>query len=308
MPRPRLTKPGAERCGFVADRILTFTVPENAPRLLEFLLQAMPGQKRTAVKNFLKHRQVMVGNTVTTQWDRQLVPGEAVMVNTSREFQVFSNRRMKIVYEDDDIIVVEKGYGLMSVAPDNNKKGETAYSILRDYVKRIDPRNKIFIVHRLDQQTSGLMVFAKNQQAKNALQHNWNNMVLERRYVAVVEGTVEPPSGVIDTYLAENSAHGVYSTDDPAVGKRAVTYYNTLRTRGPYSMVELQLATGRKNQIRVHMKETGHPVVGDRRYGAGPSPIHRLALHAMTLRFIHPVTRRDMNFTSPLPSSFDRLV
>ena len=162
-------------------------------------------------------------------------------------------------------------------------------------------------MHRLDRDTTGLMMFAKTQQAKETMQHNWNNMVLERRYVAVVEGTLDPEKGEIRSYLAENAAHEVYSTNNPEEGQLAVTYYTTLRTRAPYSLVELSLATGRKNQIRVHMKDAGHPIVGDRRYGAKSSPIHRLCLHAATLRFVHPVTRRDMNFTSPLPAGFNRL-
>ena len=307
MPKPRAAKPGAERRRFTPDVILEFTAGPDAPGLLEFLQQAMPDRKRTTVKDFLKHRQVMVDGEVTTQWDTPLAPGTLVKVNTSREFQTFRSSRMQIVYEDDDIIVVEKGYGLLSIATEK-KREHTAYWMLREYVKRKDPRNKIFIVHRLDQHTSGLMVFAKTEEAKRALQHNWNNMVLERKYIAVVEGRPNPPEGTIDTYLAENSVHLVYSTNNPAEGQRAVTYYRTLKTRGPYSMVEVQLATGRKNQIRVHLSEAGNPIVGDRRYGAKTSPIKRLALHAATLRFIHPVTRRDMLFTSPLPQGFNKLV
>ena len=266
----------------------------------------MPDKPRTTVKDYLKHRQVMVGSNVTTRFDLPLNPGDEVKINTTREFQTFSHPRLRLVYEDDDIIVVDKGYGLLSMGTDKVKDG-TAYSILREYVKRKDPRNKIFIVHRLDRDTTGLMMFAKTQQAKETMQHNWNNMVIERRYVAVVEGTLDPEKGEIRSYLAENAAHEVYSTNNPEEGQLAVTYYTTLRTRAPYSLVELSLATGRKNQIRVHMKDAGHPIVGDRRYGAKSSPIHRLCLHAATLRFVHPVTRRDMNFTSPLPAGFNRL-
>lgn len=303
----RSTKPGAERRRFTPDVILSFTAGENSPALLEFLRQAMPDRNRTTVKDFLKHRQVMVGDTITTQWDHELAPGDTVHVNTSREFQTLRNPRLQIVYEDDDIIVVDKGYGLLSIGTDTKHTG-TAYWILRDYVKRLDPRNKIFIIHRLDQHTSGLMMFAKTQEAKERMQHNWNNMVLERKYIAVVEGQIEPPEGTVESWLAENAAHEVYSTNNPRIGKHAITHYRTLRSRGRYSMVELQLATGRKNQIRVHLRDLGNPIVGDRRYGAQTSPIRRLALHAHTLRFIHPITRRDMNFTSPLPPGFRRLV
>ncbi len=306
-PRPRTTKPGAERAPFKPDTILTFKAGKDAAPLLQFLIEAMPDRKRTNVKNFLKHRQVMVGNTVTTQFDTPLTEGTVVKVNLSREFQTFSNRRLQIVYEDDDIIVVNKGYGLLSMGTDRKHEG-TAYWLLRDYVKRVDPRNKIFIVHRLDQQTSGLMVFARTEEAKNNLQHNWNNMVLERRYVAIVKGRPEQDEGTISSYLAENANHEVYSTDNPAEGKPAVTRYKVLKSRGGYTMLELQLETGRKNQIRVHLKDLGLPIVGDRRYGAEASPIHRLCLHALTLRFIHPITRRDMFFTSHLPEGFGKLV
>lgn len=306
MPKARIAKPGAERRPFRPDVILDFKVTEPAG-LLDFLLAAMSDRKRTTVKDYLKHNQVMVGNTVTRQWDQQLVPGQTVRVNTTREFQIFRNPRLKIVYEDDDIIVVNKGYGLLSMGTDRKSEG-TAYWLLRDYVKRLDPRNKLFIVHRLDQHTSGLMMFAKTVEAKEAMQHNWNNMVLERTYIAIVEDRIDPPEGSVESYLAENSAHEVYSTKEPGEGQLAVTRYRTVKTRGRYSMIELQLETGRKNQIRVHMKDLGHPIVGDRRYGSGISPIHRLALHARTLRFIHPTTRRDMNFSSDLPAGFSRLV
>lgn len=305
--RPLAAKPGTRPGTFRPDNIISFKVSDGQPAaLLDFLFAVMPDKPRTTVKDYLKHRQVMVGSNVTTRFDLPLNPGDEVKINTTREFQTFSHPRLRLVYEDDDIIVVDKGYGLLSMGTDKVKDG-TAYSILREYVKRKDPRNKIFIVHRLDRDTTGLMMFAKTQKAKETMQHNWNNMVLERRYVAVVEGTLDPEKGEIRSYLAENAAHEVYSTNNPEEGQLAVTYYTTLRTRAPYSLVELSLATGRKNQIRVHMKDAGHPIVGDRRYGAKSSPIHRLCLHAATLRFVHPVTRRDMNFTSPLPAGFNRL-
>ncbi len=307
MPRQLPCKPGAERAKRRPDIILSFRA-EAPAGLLEVLIQSMPDRKRTTVKDYLKHRQVMVDGVVTTQWDTAVETGSEVRVNTSREFQTFSNPRIKIVYEDDDIIVVNKGYGLLSVGTDSKRDG-TAYSILRDYVKRVDPRQKLFIVHRLDQQTSGLMMFAKTAEAKETMQHNWNNMVLERRYVAVVEGGAPDPSeGIVRSRLAENAEHVVYVTDDAEAGREAVTEYRTLAARGNYALVELQLATGRKNQIRVHMQQIGHPIAGDRKYGAATAPIRRLALHARTLRFVHPRTRRDMNFSTPVPASFKSLV
>ena len=304
--RQLAAKPGTRPGTFRPDNIEEYRVNADTG-LLDFLLLAMPERKRTTVKDFLRHRQVMVNGNVSTRHDTPLATGDIVKVNTVREFQTFTHKRLRIVYEDDDIIVVDKGYGLLSMGPDKIKEG-TAYSLLREYVKRKDPRNKLFIVHRLDRDTSGLMMFARNIAAKETMQHNWNNMVLERTYVAITEGAPEPPEGEIRSYLAENAAHEVYSTDNPDEGQLAVTRYRTVRSRGSFAMVELNLATGRKNQIRVHMKESGHPIVGDRRYGAGTSPIHRLCLHARTLRFVHPTTRRDMNFSSPLPAGFNRLV
>lgn len=179
---------------------------------------------------------------------------------------------------------------------------------MRDYVKWANPRNKLFIVHRLDRDTSGLMMLAKTEEAKEAMQHNWNNMVLSRKYIAVVEGEVEKDEGEIRSYLAETSQYEVYSTQNPEEGELAVTRYKVLKRGLGHTMLEVELDTGRKNQIRVHMKELGHPISGDRKYGAKASMIHRLALHAQTLRFAHPSTRRDMNFTTPIPGSFYKLV
>ena len=305
-PRPRATKPGAERNQFRPDSILTLNVSEPMP-LMEFLLANLTDRKRTSVKELLKHNQVAVNGSPVSQFNHQLNPGDQVKINFTREWRVFYHRRLKLVYEDDDIIVVNKGYGLLSMGTDKIKDG-TAYSILREYVKWSDPRNKLFIVHRLDRDTSGLMMFAKNEEAKNTMQHNWNNMVLNRKYLAVVEGTPDQAEGVIKSYLAENAEHEVYSTPDPKLGQLAVTRYKTLASKNGYTMLEVELDTGRKNQIRVHMKEMGHPIAGDRRYGAKSSPIHRLALHAQTLRFAHPVTRKEMNFETPVPAVFKKLV
>ena len=299
-------KPGAERRAFTPDNILS--LPVTGPgKLLEFLFEAMPQRKRTNVKELLKYGQVMLNGTVARQFDAPLNPGDEVKVNLTRAFVTFYNRRLQLVYEDDDIIVANKGYGLLSIGNDKIKDG-TAYSILRDYLKSKDPRNKLFIVHRLDQHTSGLMVFAKNTEAKEIMQHNWNNMVRRRQYVCVVEGKIDPPEGEVKSNLAENSKYLVYSTDKPEEGKLAYTRYKAIKSANGYTLAEVELETGRKNQIRVHMKDLGHPIIGDRRYGARTAPIHRLALHARTLVFIHPVSRKLMEFETPIPASFVSMV
>ncbi|MCM1292351.1 MAG: RluA family pseudouridine synthase [Bacteroides sp.] len=293
------------RSRFKPDVIKTLNVAEPAT-LLQFVMDALPEMKRTRIKQMLSHNQIAVNGEPTSQFDMELNAGDQVKVNFVREFRVFRHRRLKIVYEDDDIIVVEKGYGLLSMGNDR-EKDSTAYAILRDYVKWSNPANKIFIVHRLDRDTSGLMMFAKNEEAKRALQHNWNNMVLNRKYLAVVEGAPEAESGTIRSYLVENSKYEVYSTDDPEQGQLAVTRYKTLSSNGRFSLLEVELDTGRKNQIRVHMKDLGHPISGDRKYGANSSPLRRLCLHAQTLRFIHPTTHKEMNFSTPVPKSFASL-
>ena len=307
MPRQLKNKPGAERRPYTTDKTETYPVASEA-KLFDFLLAAMPQRKRTTVKELLKHNQVMVNATVTTQYDMTIGEGDTVKVNLTRSFPVFYHRRVSIVYEDDDVIVINKGYGLLSMGTDNYKE-ETAYSILRDYLKWKNPANKLFIVHRLDRDTSGLMLFAKNIETKDSLQHNWNNMVLERKYLAVVEGNIEDNEGTVKSYLAENSAFEVYSTDNPEEGQLAVTRYKVLRrSRKGYTLLQVSLDTGRKNQIRVHMKDLGHPIAGDKKYGAHTSPIHRLALHAQSLRFVHPTTRRDMRFETPVPAAFASMV
>ena len=295
-------KPGAERNRWRPDSILVWTAAEEST-LMQCLEAKLTDHKRTSIKALMKYNQVALNSMPTSQFDQPVHAGDTLSVNFTRPFVVFSHPRIKLVYEDNDIIVINKGSGILSVSTDNVKDG-TAYSILRDYLKKKDPRLMLFVVHRLDRDTSGLMMFAKNVEAKEAMQHNWNNMVLGRRYVAVVEGKVEQEEGVVKSYLAETSQFGVYSTQNPDEGQLAITRFKRLQCNNGYSLMELSLDTGRKNQIRVHMKDLGHPIVGDRKYGAKASPIHRLGLHARTLHFAHPVTKKEMLFETPIPSRF----
>ena len=291
------------------DRIRTFTNESTEPApLMELLTSRLTDATRTTVKSLLRHGQVRLGGRVTSQFDAPVEPGAAVEVNFTRSWPVFRNPRLQIVYEDDDIIVINKGYGLLSVGTGNNKNEATAYNILKDYVKSIDSANKIFVVHRLDRGTSGLMMFARNPQAQEAMQHNWKNMVLDRRYVAVLEGSLDDDEGTVRSNLGETSQYEVYSTDDMTAGKPAVTRYRVMRRGRGFTLAEFSLETGRKNQIRVHARDLGHPITGDRKYGARRSPIGRIALHAMTLRFAHPITRKLMSFELPVPQKFLSLV
>lgn len=281
----------------------------GAPSALKaFILSAWPDLSGNRVNGLLHRGQVKLRGEVTTQFDAPVNEGDAVAINFTRPYTVLRHPRLQLVYEDEYVVVVNKGYGLLSVSRGAAKPETTAYNIVKNYLKECDSRQKVFIVHRLDRDTSGLMMFAKTPEAKEAMQHNWNNMVLERKYVAVVEGNVENDEGVIRSYLGETSAHEVFSTQDPQQGKLAVTRYKVLARGQGRSLVEYSLDTGRKNQIRVHSHELGHPIVGDRRYGASQSPIGRLCLHARTLRFVHPQSRNDMNFQLSVPAKFLKLV
>lgn len=288
------------------DNIRSWTI--TAPgTILEVAAKILSDHTPTKLKSMLKHNQFAVNNMPMSQYDFEVHEGDVFSVNFTQSFKVFKNPRVELVYEDEHILVINKGYGVLSMGTDTKKDG-TAYSIMREYVKYHDPYAKVFIVHRLDRDTSGLMMMAKTMQAKEIMQHNWNNMVINRKYVAVVEGNVEQKEGVVKSYLAENSKFEVYSTNDATKGQLAVTRYKCLKSSANFSLMEVELDTGRKNQIRVHMKDLGHPITGDRKYGAGHSPINRLALHAQTLRFVHPITRREMNFSTPIPVRFKSLV
>lgn len=281
-----------------------FEVKERA-KLLEFLYGAFADKSRTTVKSYLTHRQVSVNNIVCTNFAAPLTPGDKVSVSGSKGYAEFKHPMLRIVYEDDSIVVIDKKYGLLSIATDKVSE-KTAYHILSEYVKRSDPRNMIFVLHRLDRETSGLMMFAKNQQVQKQIQENWNEQVADRKYYAVVEGRFDQKEGVITSYLAENKAFKVYSTDAEN-GRIAITNYKVMAEKEAFSLLELELETGRKNQIRAQLEETGHSICGDKKYGAASNPLGRVALHAGRLAFIHPATGETLSFDSPLPYKFREL-
>jgi len=214
---------------------------------------------------------------------------------------------MVILHEDRDLIVVDKASGLLTIGTDRDKS-RTAHAILNAYVRKGNPRskNRVFIVHRLDRETSGILVFARSEETKLALQQNWEQT--EKSYLAVVHGRLSPREGTITSLLAENAAHHVYSTADATKGKLAHTVYRVVRETRELSLLEIDLLTGRKHQIRVHLAEKGHPLVGDRRYGRGNDSYPRLALHARSITFQHPVSGQRLTFTADVPEYFSRLV
>jgi len=269
--------------------------------LLPFLFSALSDQSKSSVKALLAHGQVLVNGKMTKQFNEPLNPDDEVLISYERAKKELRNPLLKIVYEDDSIIVINKKEGLLSVANEHTKD-RTAYHFLSDYVKQTDPRNKIFVLHRLDRDTSGLMMYAKNQDVQYKMRDDWNNVITQRTYVAVVEGRPEKDSDLLVSNLIENEHMQVYVT--PEGGKEAVTRYKVLQSNGNYSLVQLDLETGRKNQIRVQMQSIGHPVAGDFKYGAETDPTGRLMLHAMRLFFIHPVTGEEMRFETRIPDAF----
>lgn len=226
--------------------------------------------------------------------------------NFKRPPQKFQPRGLSILYEDRDILVVDKTDGLLTVSTDRIKEN-TAYFLLNDYVRKgvQKSRNRIFIVHRLDRDTSGILIFAKNENAKRYLQDEWPRF--EKKYYAVVHGTLPKKEGVITSYLAENSIHKMYSVDDPQRGKLAKTGYKVLKESIKYSLVEIDLLTGRKNQIRAHFSEKGYPVAGDKMYGKKEKGIKRLALHAFSITISHPHTKEMMTFEAKVPTYLQSL-
>jgi 23S rRNA pseudouridine1911/1915/1917 synthase len=192
---------------------------------------------------------------------------------------------------------------VLSIATEK-QKDNTAYSTLSDHVKRQDPRNRIFVVHRLDRETSGLMMFAKSEKVQKLLQESWNETIEQRTYLAVVEGYVQKREDTIVSYLVESKALIVYSNKNAEVGQKAITHYEVIKSNKNFSLLKVNLETGRKNQIRVHAKDIGHSVVGDEKYGAKSDPIKRLGLHAWVLAFKHPITGKDLNFETEIPAKF----
>ena len=280
---------------------------EKAGTLMPFLLERLKGRSRTTVKSYLSHRQTAVNGIPTTQFDHPLKPGDEVTVNLGTANETFRHPMLSIVYEDDHLLVVNKKNGLLTMATDRERK-KTAYYLLSEYLKQKDPTARIFIVHRLDRETSGLLLFAKSMEIQHRLQQNWNELVLERKYVAVAGGRLPKPEGVYSSYLVESKAYIVYSTQDPRKGELATTGYRVLKEGAGNSLVELELETGKKNQIRVHLKDMGCPIIGDKKYGGIPSPIDRVALHASKIRFIHPVTHEEMSFDTGIPALFQSLL
>ncbi|MBQ8429556.1 MAG: RluA family pseudouridine synthase [Clostridia bacterium] len=308
--------PLAEKVNGVSVYTAVYKV-NRSDELLEFLLRKC-NTSRNNVKSLLVRKQVLVNGKVVTQYNYVLAKDDEVKLarkpvkdgviasqnNAKKPTAPRPRLTLKIIHEDDDFLVVDKPAGLLSVESD--KEHECAYSYAVDYLSKKDKNSRPFVLHRIDKETSGVLIFAKNVKIHSMLKMHWNEQVQTREYFAVVEGVPENKSATITSYLKENANNLVYSTGDPT-GQKAITHYETVSDNGDYALLKVKIDTGRKNQIRVHMKSIGHAVVGDDKYGSEKNPLERLGLHASKLEFIHPVTKELLTFTSPLPPSFRAL-
>ena len=278
-------------------------VTYDAP-LLEYLVKNIK-MSRNKLKDTLQGRGIRVGGKTVTQFDFPLKRGMKISISKSKRNNLFKSKWLKLIYEDDFLVVIEKMPGILSMAAGHGSLN--VKSVLADYFHRSRQKCRAHTVHRLDRDTSGLMVYAKDMETEQILEHNWHDIVYDRRYVAVVAGEMEEDNGTIANWLKDNRAYVTYSSPFDNGGKYAVTHFHTLKRSTDYSLVEYKLETGRKNQIRVHSADMGHPVCGDVKYGNGCDPLHRLCLHAYMLHFTHPVTQIPMEFSTPIPVQFRKL-
>lgn len=276
---------------------------ENAS-LLEYLIKSV-NESRSKLKATLQGRGIAVNGRMVTQFDYQLKTGDKISISRHKKKNQFKSRYVKIVYEDRWLVVVEKNIGILSMAAGHSSLN--VKSVLDDYFLKSRQKCRAHVVHRLDRDTSGLMVYAKDIETEQILEHNWHQIVYDRRYVAVASGEIELDNGTIANWLKDNKAYITYSSPTDNGGKYAITHYHVLNRTTEHTLVEYKLETGRKNQIRVHSADMGHPICGDVKYGNGDDPLHRLCLHAYMLCFTHPITGEPMEFSTPIPTIFRSL-
>lgn len=275
--------------------------------LYNFLRENLTKESKNNIKSLLSKRHVYVNDKLQTKYDYIIYKDDIVEIKTKEFIDKKTSIKLEIIYEDNDIIVINKPSKILTIA--NNKEKElTIYHLVMNYLKSKNKNNKVFIIHRLDKDTSGIIMFAKSDKIKNLFQKNWNDIVLERKYYAVVEGKLKNNKEIIKSYLKENKNHMVYSTNDNINGKLAITEYEVIKSNENYSLVDVNIRTGRKNQIRVHLSDLGNPIVGDKKYGSKINPINRLALHAYKLKIIDPRNEKVLEFNLKMLYKFRSLL
>lgn len=271
--------------------------------LLEYLYENLDMPKKR-IKQYLVHGAIYVEEDRVTQYNYPLVAGMKIMIDTNSKH--VKKLPFEILFEDDHLLVVNKPSGLLTIATEKEKE-RTLYHIVRDYVISKNPHGRIFIVHRLDKDTSGIVLFAKDEKTKNQLQENWNEYVSLREYTAIVFGHPKEEAGQIVQYLKETKTNLVYVSRHED-GKKAITNYSLIKSSDNYSMLKVIIETGRKNQIRVALASKKMPIVGDKKYGDSKSKANRLYLHANRLKIYYPVIKKEILFETAIPNEFKKLL
>ena len=276
--------------------------------LINVLRNNLKKYSKNNIKSFLSKEMVLVNNKVQTRYDYLVHKTDKINIRETKIKVPKLKNNLNIIYEDEDIIVINKPYGLLSIATEKEKE-YTLYHFVSSYLKDRNKNNKVYIIHRLDKDTSGVVMFAKNLKTKNLFQNNWDNLIRNRCYYAVVNGTLKEKEGTIKEYLIENDkSFMVYKTNNKKDGKLAITDYKVLKENKNYSLLDINIKTGRKNQIRVAMQGLNTPIVGDKKYGDGKSLINRMALHQYKLELFDPRTNKKIMFKAEMPTSFKKLI
>ena len=294
------------RKGLIDPNSVVDYVVHKKTTLMEFLIYKMPNAPRKTVKSLLAHHQVAVGGVPVSQFDFPLVEEDVVSVST-KPIARRERKDLPIIYEDEDIIAIDKPSGLLSIATDR-ERGHTAYRLMSDYVASKNPKARVYVVHRLDEDTSGVLIFAKKIEVREAMQKKWQDIVQTRAYYAIVEGKMEENEAVLQDYLMENDLHLVFVTKNKKQGKLSTTAYKVITYKEPYSLLDVHISSGRKNQIRVQLGSRGHHVIGDDKYGEPSNPIKRLGLHAYRLTLTNPLNGKVYDLVSDMPKDFKRLM
>lgn len=279
---------------------------KGSGELLSYLTKNLAPLPRKEIKALLEHNSIVIDGKVQTKYNYRLKNNQKILIDYNNRYYFLSKNHIEIIFEDDDFLVINKPHELLSVAADD-KSQPSAYQLMTEYVKAVNIDNRIHIVHRLDKGTSGVLLFAKTERLKLALQDNWNDLVEQRLYYTVVEGVLEKKEDIVTNYLKQDKNHMVYNSAD-RTGEKAVTEYRVVGENDPFSLLEVNIKSGKKNQIRVCMRDLKHPVIGDKKYGSKQNPIKRMGLHAGRLAFLNPLNNEKMQFDAPIPKEFIKLI